>query len=83
MHHTFVRYRTDPLRARGYFPYIMAMSESVARLLLIVRAEIRSLEQDVADLPPTAAAPLLAHVERLSTHSRRLARNAAVRLRSH
>ena len=61
----------------------MPMTENVATLLMIVRAEIRSLEQDAADLPPIAAAPLLARVARLSTQSRRLARNAAVRLRSH
>jgi hypothetical protein len=65
------------------FPRIMAMPENVTTLLLIVRAEIRSLEQDAADLPPLAAAPLLAHVERLSTRSRRLAHTAAMRLRSH
>lgn len=61
----------------------MAMTRNVATLLMIVRAEIRSLEQDAADLPPAAAAPLLARVKRLSTQSRRLARNAAARLRSH
>jgi hypothetical protein len=59
------------------------MTPTLATLLMIVRAEIRSLEQDAADLPPMAAAPLLARVERLSTKSRRIARNAAARLRSH
>jgi hypothetical protein len=61
----------------------MSMNERVATLLLIVCAEIRSLEQDAADLPPVAAAPLLAEVKRLSTRSRRLARSTAARLRSH
>ena len=61
----------------------MSMSDRVATLLLIVRAEIRSLEQEAADLPAPAAAPLLERVERLSSRSRRMAKNAAARLRSH
>ncbi len=59
------------------------MTHSLATLLLIVRAELRALEQDVADLPPGAAAPVLARMEWLSSRSRKLARNAAARLRSH
>ncbi|HEX6101352.1 MAG TPA: hypothetical protein VF432_33865 [Thermoanaerobaculia bacterium] len=59
------------------------MDERVATLLMMVCAEIRSLEQDAANLPPTAAASLLAEVKRLATRSRRLARSTAARLRSH
>jgi hypothetical protein len=61
----------------------MTMPDRMATLLLIVRAEIRSLEQDAADLPPVAAAPFLERVERLSSWSRRIAKTAAARLRSH
>lgn len=61
----------------------MPMPESIAMLLMRMRAEIRILEQDAETLPPAAAAPVLAKVERLSTRSRRLALTAAARLRSH
>lgn len=61
----------------------MSTMERVATLLMIVRAEIRALELDAADLPPQAAAPVLARMHRLSSCSRRLARTAALRLRSH
>jgi hypothetical protein len=60
----------------------MSMFE-IATLLMMVRAEIRSLEQEAASLPPSDAAPVLAQLRRLSTRSRRLMRNTTVRLRSH
>ena len=61
----------------------MHLNDRLATLLLITRAEIRALELDAAELPPPAAATLLDHVERLSARSRRIARRAAARMRSH
>lgn len=61
----------------------MTMPDGLATLLLIVRAEIRSLELEAADLPDADAAPLLEQVERLSSCSRRFAKSSAALLRSH
>jgi len=59
------------------------MPERVLLLLLAVRAEIRSLQQEAETLPSAAAAPMLARAERLSARSRRLAKSTAARMRSH
>jgi hypothetical protein len=58
-------------------------SDQITLLLLTARAEIRSLERDVATLPPDAAEPFLDALERLSAEWRQLMRHATAHRISH